>query len=422
MDEFRARPKEASAADLDQKVSAALREDARAQLSAMAASVAESCRAQGTVCHREASMLTCEGRITFRYPYAPKAGVAVQTMGKLGCEDGKGKVRATPEARRVVSEASARLDSFQEAQAFLKANVGIGASVSSMKAMTRGAAEKTRRAWMDGTLVQDGAARPSKKTPKGARYVGPTMVIETDGTGAPCTHADTEGVKGKDGEEAGTREIKVVAIGIYTHVDKTGRPILRRGDVWYFASDCSSDELESIMNMLARRKGIGKVNRVQFIGDGATWVQKIWEHAFKESGVLRTLDFVHAAGYLHKLLESLCAPGDVVASYKRFKGILKKWGGKSLMKNLGKAFGKKLEELAGDAAKPLAYLRERVWMMDYRRLRRRGFYIGSGIIESACKTLVAARCKLAGMHWRHKNAAGIALLRATMRSNFRIAA
>ena len=30
--------------------------------------------------------------------------------------------------------------------------------------------------------------------------------------------------------------------------------------------------------------------------------------------------------------------------------------------------------------------------------------------------------KLAGMHWRHKNAAGIALLRATLRSNFRIAA
>ena len=74
------------------------------------------------------------------------------------------------------------------------------------------------------------------------------------------------------------------------------------------------------------------------------------------------------------------------------------------------------------AAKALAYLRERVWMMDYRVLRKSGYYIGSGIIESACKTLVAARCKLAGMHWRHKNAAGIALLRATMRSNFRIAA
>ena len=196
----------------------------------------------------------------------------------------------------MVAEASAQLDSFQEAQTFLKENVGMVASVTSMKAMTRKAAEKTRKAWIDGFLVPCTEARPSKKTPKGSRYVGPTMLVETDGTGAPCTHADTDGVKGKDGEEAGTREIKVVAIGIYTHVDRNGRPTLRRGDVWYFASECSSDELESIMNVLARRRGIGKINRVQFIGDGATWIQKIWKHAFKKCGAIRTLDFVHAAG------------------------------------------------------------------------------------------------------------------------------
>ena len=293
----------------------------------------------------------------------------------------------------MVAEASAQLDSFQEAQTFLKENVGMVASVTSMKAMTRKAAEKTRKAWINGFLVPCTEAMPSKKMPNGSRYVGPTMLVETDGTGAPCTHADTDGVKGRDGEEAGTREIKVVAIGIYTHVDRNGRPILRRGDVWYFASECSSDELESIMNVLARRRGIGKINRVQFIGDGAAWVQKIWEHAFKECGAIRTLDFVHAAGYLHKLLEALSRPGEA-----------------------------RLDGIGGDAAKALVYLRERVWMMDYRVLRKSGYYIGSGIIESACKTLVAARCKLAGMHWRHKNAAGIALLRATMRSNFRIAA
>ena len=108
-------------------------------------------------------------------------------------------------------------------------------------------------------------------------------------------------------------------------------------------------------------------------------------------------------------------------NYKRFKGILKKWGGTSLIKNLKLTFGKRLENIEGEGADALEYLQERVWMMDYRMLRKQGYYIGSGMIESACKTLVAARCKLAGMHWRHKNAAGIALLRATLRSNFRLA-
>ena len=62
-------------------------------------------------------MPTCEGRIAFRHPCAPKAGGTVQTMGRLGREDGKGKARAAPEARRVVAVASAQPDSFQEAQA-----------------------------------------------------------------------------------------------------------------------------------------------------------------------------------------------------------------------------------------------------------------------------------------------------------------
>lgn len=386
----------------------------------MVSSIAESCKAAGTRTHRTASVLTCGGRVPFSFPYAPRAGVAGAALGKLGCEPGK--VRATPEARRVVAEAAAQLDSFGEARAFLKANAGIDASVSSMASVTRDAAEKTRQAWTDGSLVENGAARPAQKLPKGAKRVGLTMTVAVDGTGAPCTRADTDGIRGKDGDEAGTREIKVVAIGLHTHVDRSGRPILRRGDVWHFASPCSSDELESIMNMLARRRGIGTIQRVQFIGDGAAWIQKIWEHAFRSCGAVRTLDFVHAAGYLHKLLEAVSASGELSADYRRFKGVLKKWGGTSLLKSLSKKFGKALDGIGGDAEKALAYLREREWMMDYRTLRRLGYYIGSGIVESACKTIVAARCKLAGMHWRHKNAAGIALLRATLRSNFKIAA
>jgi len=386
----------------------------------MVSSVAESSKTQGTLTHRTANVLTCGGRITFRFPYAPKAGVLAATLGKLGCE--AGEVRATPEARRIVAESSAQLDSFQDAQTFLKENLRLDVSVSTMTAITRKAAEKTHRAWMEDTLVEDVRIRSARKFPEGSRYVGETMAVLVDGTGAPCTHADTDGVKGKDGEEAGTREIKVVAIAIYDHVDKNGRPIVRRGDVWYFASECSSDELESVMNMLARRRGIGRIKRVQFLGDGATWIQKIWEHAFKNCGAIRTLDFVHACSYLHTLLEALSAPGERGEDFKRFKKVLKEWGGKSLMKNLVKKFGRRLDAIDGDAGKALAYLKERVWMMDYRTLRKNGFYIGSGMIESACKTLVAARCKLAGMHWRHKNAAGIALLRGTLRSRFRIAA
>ena len=43
-------------------------------------------------------------------------------------------------------------------------------------------------------------------------------------------------------------------------------------------------------------------------------------------------------------------------------------------------------------------------------------------VAEGCKSIVVARCKLTGMHWRHANAAGVALLRATLGSNFKIVA
>ena len=37
--------------------------------------------------------------------------------------------------------------------------------------------------------------------------------------------------------------------------------------------------------------------------------------------------------------------------------------------------------------------------MNYAALVKRGLPIGSGVVEAACKTLVAQRLKLSGMRW-----------------------
>ena len=43
--------------------------------------------------------------------------------------------------------------------------------------------------------------------------------------------------------------------------------------------------------------------------------------------------------------------------------------------------------------------------MRYGWLREHGCYISSCHMEAAARILVARRCKQAGMHWRHHNAA-----------------
>jgi len=408
---------------LDETLEKAARADLLETLGAAWSAWAEGEKEPGTVCHRTVSVATCAGRVDVRYPYAPGKGVGKRVVGKLAGDSAPSCPRATPAARRAAAEAGVRLDSYAEAREMLESGRGLAMSATGIRAVVKAAAAKTKEAWLAGTLEVARPVVPRAKPPKGARHVGRTLGVFADGTGAPCVRSDTEGVAGKDGGEAGTREIKVGAVAEWEYVDPEGRPILREGDVWYFATEGPREELQGALHQLAARRGLGAVRRVQLVGDGAAWVQKIWEERFRNSGAIRTLDIFHALEYLHTVVETLAPPGEADAAFKRFRRRLKLWGGESTLRGLAETFGgPALATLDGEAGKALAYLRERVGMMDYRRLRREGYCIGSGLVESACKTLVAARCKLAGMHWRHRNAAAVALLRGTLRSNFRIAA
>jgi hypothetical protein len=37
--------------------------------------------------------------------------------------------------------------------------------------------------------------------------------------------------------------------------------------------------------------------------------------------------------------------------------------------------------------------------MDYKRFRAIGYFVGSGVIEAGCRTVVGQRLKCSGMHW-----------------------
>ncbi len=67
----------------------------------------------------------------------------------------------------------------------------------------------------------------------------------------------------------------------------------------------------------------------------------------------------------------------------------------------------------------LTYLRNNVHRMDYPTYVANGWCIGSGSVESACKTVVNQRLKLAGMRWGEDGTDEICHLRALFRSEQR---
>ena len=62
------------------------------------------------------------------------------------------------------------------------------------------------------------------------------------------------------------------------------------------------------------------------------------------------------------------------------------------------------------------YFENNLYRMEYPEYQAEGWQIGSGVVESACKTVVGQRLKLAGMRWGEDGADAVCHLRALYRS------
>ncbi|MCD4652762.1 hypothetical protein K8T06_02385 [bacterium] len=56
--------------------------------------------------------------------------------------------------------------------------------------------------------------------------------------------------------------------------------------------------------------------------------------------------------------------------------------------------------------------------MKYGDFRRKGFFIGSGVIEAGCRSLIEHRLKQSGMHWSVKGANDIIALKCCIESGY----
>jgi hypothetical protein len=409
---------------IDEAVKEAFLEDAKAYLSAVLSWLMPS-GSQGRRGRRSRSILSCLGSVPFDFEYVPKGRQVSATVKALGWN---GLVTAA--AKRHIARAGALSGSFAEAGETLRDLAAVGVSTNRVRALTLEVGKKTLEAQENGTLRDLGGVTPpptgKRKRGKDGRpftpgtFVGETMVISVDGIGAPCTHADTDGVKGKENDEAGTRELKVALVTVYTHVDEKGKPLTRRACTSYLVTYKSAGDLLPALRREALRRGYGNIKRVQIIGDGAEWIRNLWRQAFKDA--ILTLDFYHACEYLSVICKEIFAEDAAPAAFTLLKRKLKRYGGATLMRFLAAEHSVALAALGDKGKAAIHYLETRLDFMNYGWLRRQHYYIGSGSIESACKFLVAARCKQAGMHWRHKNAAYTASIRAALRSNREMAA
>lgn len=241
------------------------------------------------------------------------------------------------------------------------------------------------------------------------------MYICGDGTGVPMRPEELQGRCGKqpDGSSK-TREVKLGCVFQQTEVDEEGHPVRKEDSTSYIGSFEPAAEFGLLLRQEARRRGIARAIKVIFIGDGAAW---IWELArVNFDGAVLILDFYHALLHLHELVNLLCGK-ETREAQKR----IKLWKGWLLKDKAGRIITEANKELERcldkeKVGKEIAYLENNLERMTYGTFRKAGYFIGSGVVEAGCKTVVGKRMKCSGMFWSEEGGQGVLDLRCALLS------
>jgi hypothetical protein len=203
------------------------------------------------------------------------------------------------------------------------------------------------------------------------------------------------------------KESKVGAV-YETFVDKDGNVQAR--DVEHVVTMGNSEALGDRVYALAFRRGVEKAGEVVVLADGGRW---IWKQARENfPGCTQILDFYHASEHLGAIAR---------ARYGSDGPNANKWLEKRKADFLEGRFERVMKLIRTwrptDARhveikrENIGYFTRNRQRMHYDEYLAKGLHIGSGIAESACKCLVQARLKQAGMRWTQEGAASMLQLR-----------
>jgi hypothetical protein len=242
-----------------------------------------------------------------------------------------------------------------------------------------------------------------------------------DAQGKTCAYVslDLTGIA-KQGPGGAAAEGEMVAVGMVDNPIPEKRtqwanPIGRRPP-WQARYVASLEGQEAVAEPLRQQAGCVGMGQAQCwiaISDGGAGLEDLLRAHFGRLDAV-ILDFYHASEHLGDFAKAWCG-GDAAAAeaaHAAWAHRLKHEGGPAILQWL-----EGLDLQANPRARPaweeiVTYFRNHRHRMDYPGYRARGWQIGSGPVESACKTVIGRRMKGSGMRWGHEGADAVGHLRA----------
>ena len=308
----------------------------------------------------------------------------------------------SPGLTKLMCRAAGTDGSYEAAKQTLGIYAGVHVPASQIRRIVQGVGPELH-AW---ALSRD-EARSSKV---------PTMYISYDGTGVPMRKEDVLGRKGKQADGTSkTREVKLGCIFTGATTDKEGHPLRDPQSTTYIASFDSSEKFGLSMLKEARLRGLGNATRSVVIGDGARWIWKQADVNFPQA--IQILDYYHAREHLSVLAQAIYPhPEQCAEQIEKWKKLLDSGKVKKIADEaeLKKAHSGKRRKVA---LREIEYFRHNHERMQYASFRTQGLFIGSGVVEAGCKTVVGKRTKQSGMFWNIAGAQNILDIRCSVLSD-----
>jgi hypothetical protein len=292
-----------------------------------------------------------------------------------------------------------------------------GARVVSAKTCDRVVKEVGGRARQIMRADADAAARatPAERARRWDKAT--TAYVACDGTGVAMVPSETEGRKGKGADgRSHTREDKIARLFTQTGFDDDGQPAMDKDSSSFVSTFEPVGPFSAQVAGEALRRDVSRAPRLAVLGDGAAWIWGMADRMWPQA--TQIVDFYHAVQHVNELADLLkphIGKQKPDEFNKSLRDLLKQGDIAGLAAKARQVDAP--ERLKDEIAVKIAYFTKNWRRMQYAQFKQRKYLIGSGAVESACRSIVEDRVSRSGMRWTVEGADRVIALRALHRSS-----
>jgi hypothetical protein len=239
----------------------------------------------------------------------------------------------------------------------------------------------------------------------------PVLYVAIDATGVPAIPRETVGRRGKDATgKAKTREAKIGCVFTQTKQDEEGYPIRDEDSTTYVGAIETAEAFGPRIHAEAVRRGMRQAHKVVVLGDGAPWIWGIAAQYFPWA--IEIVDLYHAREHLANLGKAVYGPTSAQAKeWAAARSEQLDDGDVEAVITSVKRLRPHQSNVREEVRKAIDYFQINKERMRYAKFRSQGLFVGSGVVEAGCKTIIGLRLKQSGMRWTVDHANAIIALR-----------